>query len=204
VEPKWLEWARKVQALAQNGLTYTESQYDRERYHELRDVALEMLAAGAEADMRAVHDLFRETGYATPKVDVRGAVFRDGEVLLVREKADGGWTLPGGWADVWDRPSEAVEREVREESGYVAKARKLAACWDRALHGHTHSVMRIYKLFFICELVGGEAAESSETTGVGFFREGEWPPLSVARTTPWELTRLFEHLRHPDLPTDFD
>ena len=205
MEPKWLEWARKVQALAQNGLAYTESGYDRERYEALRELALEMLAAGSGAEMGLLRGLFaQEVGYATPKVDVRGAVFRGDEILLVRERQDGGWTLPGGWADVWDRPSEAVEREVWEESGFEVRAIKLVACWDRRLHGHPPTTWAIYKLFFLCELLGGEPARSLETTGVGFCAEGEWPELSLPRTTPWELERLFAHHRNPDLPAEFD
>jgi ADP-ribose pyrophosphatase YjhB (NUDIX family) len=209
VEPKWLAWARKLQALAQNGLTYTENPYDRERYEAIQETALEMLAAGAEADMDLLRGLYaEESGYATPKVDVRGVVFREGargaEVLLVRERVDGRWTLPGGWADVWDRPSEAVECEVREESGYQVQATKLLACWDRRLHGHPPSHLCIYKLFFRCELIGGAAAGSLETSEVGFFPEGDWPALSMARTTPWELERLFAHYRHPNWPPDFD
>lgn len=205
MEPKWLEWARRVQALAQNGLTYTDSAYDRDRYEHLREVAVEMLAAGAETDMAPIRELFsNEQGYATPKVDVRGVVFRGDEILLVRERADGGWTLPGGWADVWDVPSQAVEREVLEESGYRVRADKLLACWDRRLHGHPPTHLCIYKLFFRCELLGGEPVGSIETDGISFFPENGWPRLSLPRTTPWELTRLFEHHRHPDWPADFD
>ena len=205
MDPKWLEWARKIQAIAQNGLTYTESPYDRERYKALREVAFEILAEQSDADLPRIRELFEgETGYATPKVDVRGVIFRDGKILLVRERLDGRWTLPGGWADVWDTPSEAVEREVYEESGYRVRATKLLAVWDRRLHGHPPPLHNIYKLVFRCELLGGEATESLETMGVGFFGEDAWPELSLPRTTPWQLKRLFEHLRHPDWPTDFD
>jgi len=205
MEPKWLDWARRIQAIAQNGLAYSEGIYDRERYEELREIAFEMFAACSEADLAQVRALFQgESGYATPKVDVRGAVFADNRVLLVKERRDGKWTLPGGWADVWDTPSRAVEREVYEESGYRARAVKLLAVWDRSLHGHPPTPLRIYKLAFRCELLGGEPAKSSETEGTGFFAEDNLPELSLPRTTPSQLARLFEHLRHPEWPTDFD
>lgn len=205
MEPQWLEWARKVQALAQNGLAYTDSAYDRERYEELREVALEMLAAGSGAELAELRGLYAgETGYATPKVDVRGVVFREGQLLLVKERVDGQWTLPGGWADAWDTPSQAVEREVWEESGYRVRADKLLACWDRRLHGHPPTAFRIYKLFFRCALLGGAPTQSMETDEIGFFAEGEVPELSLPRTTPWEIARLFEHLRNPALPAEYD
>lgn len=204
-EPAWLAWARQVQAIAQNGLTYSENPFDRERYEALRELACKVLAAGSETDLTCVRTLFAgEVGYATPKVDVRGVVFREGRVLLVKERIDGRWALPGGWVDVGDTPSEAVEREVYEESGYRVRATKLLAVWDRRLHGHPPTLHHIYKLFFRCELLGGEATGSHEIEGVGWFAEEAWPELSLPRTTPWELKRLFEHLRHPEWPTDFD
>ena len=121
-----VNWAKKIAALARTGLHYSKNHYDSDRYEQLLDIAADMLADAADADkerVRAVLDL--DDGYITPKVDVRGAVFRDGKVLLVREAVDGMWTLPGGWADIGDAPSEAVEREIREESGYEARAVKL-------------------------------------------------------------------------------
>jgi len=145
-----------------------------------------------------------ESGYATPKVDVRGVVFRDDAILLVQERRDGQWTLPGGWADVNDSPAEATEREIWEESGYRARAVKLLACWDRNKHGHPPYGYHIYKLFFQCELLGGEPTESTETADVGWFREDEIPPLSLPRVTPAQIARFFEHYRHPEWPTDFD
>lgn len=205
MEPKWLEWARNIQALAQNGMHYTSSPFDKERYEAMREIALEMLAEQSEEDLAHIRDLFRnETGYATPKVDVRGVMFKDDKILLVKEHRDGKWTLPGGWADVFDQPGVAVEREIREESGYEAKAVKLLALWDRSLHGHPPSSYRIYKVFFLCELTGGAAKNSIETDEVAWFGEDELPELSIPRTTPSELLRFFEHLRHPDWPTDFD
>ena len=203
MDPKWLEWARTIQALAQNGLAYSEGPFDRERYEALREIAIEMLAMQADDDVARLRGLFREEkGYATPKVDVRGVVFADGKILLVQERRDMKWTLPGGWVDVFDRPSRAAEREVREESGYEVRATKLLALWDRSLHGHPPSLHAIYKAFFRCELLGGAPRRSIETADVGFFAEDALPELSLPRTTPSEIARMFEHLRHPDWPLD--
>ena len=207
-EPRWLVWAREVQAIAQIGLTFSRDPYDRERYERLRAIAAEIVAEHVGLDAGHLESLFAaETGYATPKVDVRGAVFRDGRILLVREAADGGrWTLPGGWADVNESPAECVVREVREESGFDVRVGKLAAVWDRARHAHLpHYVFHIWKLFFVCEIVGGEARTGTETSEVAFFAEQDVPgDLSVSRVLDWQLHRMFEHAREPALPTEFD
>ena len=150
-------------------------------------------------------DLFaREDGYATPKVDVRGAVFRDGRILLVRES--GLWTLPGGWADVEDTPAQAVERETREEAGYEVRATRLLMCLDRTRHPHVPPrPWRIYKLFFACELVSEERAPlGSETDAAEFFAADALPQLDLGRVTPGQIARLFEHAADPRLPVDFD
>jgi len=203
--PRWLAWAQQLQALAQTGLTYTQNPFERERYQAVREIAAQMLTAGCPADLSATRRLLdAEAGYATPKVDARGVVFRDEKVLLVQERMDGGWTLPGGWVDVNETPSGAVEREVQEESGYNVRAVKLLALYDRNKHGHTPYIFHIYKLFFLCELLGGMAADSRETSGARFFAEDELPPLSIARTTASELQRFFAHLRHSEWQTDFD
>jgi len=205
VDPKWLEWARGLQAIAQNGLLYAQDPFDRERYEAIREIAAEMMAAGSDEAPARIRDLFAgQVGYATPKVDVRGAVFRDDAILLVRERSNGLWTPPGGWADVNDSPSEAVVREVYEESGYRTRAVKLLALYDRNKHPHIPFPFHTYKLFFLCEVVGGAPTRSIETDGVGFFREGELPDLSLTHVTPGQIARLFEHHRHPDWPTDLD
>lgn len=202
-----LRWARELQAVAQAGLHYTESPYERERYERIAQVAAEMLAAHADLPMAEILKLnAAEVGYATPKVDVRGVVFRDRRILLVREIQDGGrWTLPGGWADVNEPPSAAVEREIREESGFETKAAKLLAVYDRETQGHRPPYPRtVFKLFFRCELTGGEARSSHETGGADFFAEDAIPQLSEARVLPKQIRRFFEHLRDPSLPADFD
>lgn len=151
--------------------------------------------------------LAAETGYTTPKIDVRGAVFdAAGRILLVRETADDGrWTLPGGWADVNQTPAQSVVREIVEESGYIARAVKLAAVWDRATQGHPPMVCSVVKLCFICALEGGAPSTSLETSGVGWFGETEIPAeLSLGRTLHAQLVRMFAHWREPGLPTEFD
>ncbi len=204
--PRWLDWCQRLQAIAQTGLTFARDPYDRERYEALREIAVEMLAAGSDAEPAVIRDLLAaETGYATPKVDVRAVVFRDDKLLLVRERSDGGWTLPGGWADVAASPAENVVREVREESGYEVRADRLLAVYDRSLHPHEPPFpFHIYKLFMLCTLVGGAAASTLETDDVGFFGEHELPELSLTRITRGQVLRMFEHHRQPGLPADFD
>jgi ADP-ribose pyrophosphatase YjhB (NUDIX family) len=184
MEPKWLEWAQRIQAISQIGLTYAKDPFDLERYAALRDLAMEIVAHQSDTDMMHITDLFAEQqGYATPKVDVRGVVFHEGGLLLVKERQDGGWTLPGGWADVSDSPTQAVEKEIREESGYEARAIKLLAVYDRIKQGHPAQFFNVYKLFIRCELTGGAAAESIETDGVGFF-PGTRVPAALAQPRP--------------------
>lgn len=202
---QWLEWAKKLQAIAQNGLTYTQGPFDLERYKSIQTIASEMMATYSQVEPSYVLDLFaRDVGYATPKVDVRGAVFRDNTVLLVKERSDGCWTLPGGWADVGDSPSKVVEREVYEESGYLTRAVKLLAVYDRDKQGHPPLPHAVYKLFFLCELIGGSPSPSIETDEVAFFAEGEIPQLSLTRVLPTQIARVFQHYRQSDWPTDFD
>ena len=204
-KPQWLAWARRLQATAQTGLTYARDPFDIERYESIRSIAAEMMAFGSGEPVATFVKIFRlDGGYATPKVDVRAVAFRDAKLLLVKEREDGCWTLPGGWADVGDSPSAAVVREVREESGYSVKVTKLLALLDRDLHGHPPIPYHAYKLFFLCDLLGGEPTVGIETEAVGFFAEHEIPPLSLTRVTPAEVSNLFDHLRSPDLPTQFD
>ncbi|HOW98953.1 MAG TPA: NUDIX hydrolase N-terminal domain-containing protein [Kiritimatiellia bacterium] len=205
-EPRWLLWARELQALAQNGLHYATGDFDRQRYEAVQRIAAEMFAVQSGADTRRILDLFRqEIGHATPKVDMRGAVFRDGRILLVREKRDQLWTLPGGWADPNELPTEAIEREIREEAGYRTRAVKLAAVYDRCRQGAIPPYpYHVYKIFFVCELIDGSPVENIETDAAEFFAEGEIPALSIPRVNPRQIACLFQHHRNPGLPADFD
>ena len=203
----WLEWGQALQSIAQNGLAYCKNPFDIERYHEIQRIAAEMIAAHSGGiEPETILGLFElEEGYATPKVDVRGAVFRDGKIMLVRELLDEGrWTLPGGWADAGDTPGEAVEREIHEESGFEARAVKLAMVYERHRRGHPRIYFAVYKLFFLWEITGGAPASSLETRGVEFFAEDNLPELSIGRVTAEEIHTLFEHFRDPRLPTEFD
>ena len=203
--PRWLDWAQRLQAIAQSGITYSTNQYDLERYEALREIAAEMMAAGFASDIGPIREMLAaQSGYATPKVDMRAAVFRDDRILLVQERADGAWSLPGGWADIGEAPSVAIEREVREESGYQVRARKLLAAWDRNRHAHPPFPFHAYKLFFQCELLGGEPAVSYEISGVDWFAEDRLPTLSTLRVTAGQIRRCFEHYRNPDWTADFD
>src|SRR5215469_8609826 len=205
MRPAWLQWARRLNALAQTGLTFAENPYDIERYTAIRTIAAEMIAHKAGLDADRVLSLFvSDAGYATPKVDVRGVVFQGGKILLVQERSDGLWTLPGGWADVGDSPADAVVREVREEAGFETRATKLLALLDRNRHGHPPHLNHIYKVFIRCEIIGGSPTTSHEIQSVGFFGEDEIPDLSRTRIMPSQIARMFEHYRQPDLPADFD
>lgn len=205
IDPQWLTWVKQLQALAQTGLTYSKDVYDIERYHALSALAAEIAAQHTDAPLEMIRDLFTaEVGHATPKVDVRAAVFRNATILLVRERSDGLWTLPGGWADVGESPSIAAVRETAEESGYQTRAVKLLALYDRDKHGHPPHPFHIYKLIFQCELLGGAPTESGETDAVDFFAEDQLPPLSTSRVTAAQIARFFDHYRNPHWPTDFD
>lgn len=197
--------ARRLHALARTGMHFCASEYDRERYAEIERIAAELLAGPEPADREALLALWRhERGYVTPKVEVRGALFHEGRVLLVREAADGRWTLPGGWADVNESPSQAVEKEIEQESGFRARAVKLAALYDRSRHGHGPSLHHGWKAFFLCEVTGGAARGSYETDAVGFFDPAELPAMSLGRSTPAQVLRMQEHWRDRALATDFD
>jgi ADP-ribose pyrophosphatase YjhB (NUDIX family) len=202
----WLNWSRKLQSLAQDGLAFTTNPFDKERYHEIQVIAAEIIAANSSFPTEKVQSIFTaEDGYATPKVDVRGAVFMDGKILLVREMLDGGrWTVPGGWADPGEAPGEAVAREVWEETGYQVRVVKIAAVYDRDRHGHPAYFFTIYKLFFICELLGGEPVSSIETGESRFSSVNDLPELSIGRVTTEEILMLFRHHVKPEIPTEYD
>ena len=207
-EPDWMSWMREIQAIAQSGLHFTPNPYDRERYELLRALAARIASAHSGTPPDRFEQLFADqTGYATPKVDTRGAAFdAQGRILLVRETIDNDrWTLPGGWADVNLTPVENITKEMREESGYDTRVRKLAAVWDRTRQGHPPDGFSCYKMFFLCDIVGGDAAHSLETSGVGWFSEDELPhDISLSRVLPHQLKRMFEHWRRPELATDFE
>jgi ADP-ribose pyrophosphatase YjhB (NUDIX family) len=203
--PRWLAWAREIQALAQTGDHYAANDYQRERYHRLMEIAAEIISEHTDLETTTLMEIFAaQGGYATPKVDVRAAAFRDGKLLLVRERSDGGWTMPGGWADVGDAPAESAEREAWEEAGFRVKVRKLVGVYD-ANRFEPLEIMHAYKLVFLCEVIEGEATPSSETSEVAFFAEEELPaPLSEQRTHPRHIRDAFLALSDPDRLAVFD
>lgn len=204
-KPQWLRWARMLQEIAQTGLAYVKDPYDAERYVQIREIAAEMLMHGTEEEIVVIRGLLEgSVGYATPKVDVRGVVFEGETVLLVRERSEGLWSLPGGWANPDESPSESVTREIQEESGYLTRPTRLLALLDRDRHGHPPHLFSIYKLFFACERIGGAMKESNETDGVAFFPLDTLPPLSLGRVTEAEIADLFALHCNPSSLTAFD
>lgn len=205
MDPDWLRWVKRLQAIAQDGLTYARDGYDLGRYEQLREIAAEILAAHSTGDLEEARELLHlESGPATPKVDVRAAVFRGGEILLVKEPDNSGWSVPGGWADVGETASESAVREVREESGYLVRSVRLISAYDRDRQGHTPLPYHVYRLVFLCEVLDESPAQDVEASEVGFFGERDLPHLSLSRVTHAQIRRFFEHHRRPDLPTDFD
>lgn len=208
-QPDWLGWVARLQAIAQAGLELSEGVYDRERYLALRVLATEIAAAhlelGSPAERLALDELLAgDGGYPTPKVDVRALVRRSGEVLLVRERADGRWALPGGWADVGWSPAAMVEREVVEESGFRVRARRLLALWDRSRHNPDPFPHSVYKVAVACDLLGGSARPSIETLDAAWFAPDALPELSTGRITAAQIGRLVLLDDHPELPPDLD
>jgi len=202
--PDLLRWARQLFSISQSGLTYCLNEYDLERYHQLQEMATEILASHSELSKEAIKQSFSmQSGYATPKIDVRGAVIQDGKILLIQEQADGRWAMPGGWADIGDFPAKTVEREVFEESGYIVRVDKVIAVID-ANHVAPLEFYHAYKLIFQCSILGGQPQTSHETLAVDFFDIKELPPLSRSRTTRAMLDEVYAHYLDPSRPTAFD
>jgi ADP-ribose pyrophosphatase YjhB (NUDIX family) len=202
--PAWLAWAREIFSLSQSGLTYSGNPYDVERYRRLQELTAEIIAGQAEVSKEAVLDSFSmQAGYITPKVDVRGAVLRDGKILLIQERADGMWAMPGGWADLGNSPASVAEREVWEESGFRVKAEKVVAVLD-ANRIEPMEFYHAYKIIFLCRLLEGEPRASYETLAVDFFDPNHLPPLSRYRTNEEMIREVFAHVEDPHRPTAFD
>ncbi|KYD00187.1 NUDIX hydrolase [Heyndrickxia sporothermodurans] len=205
MEPKWLEWAKQLQAIAQAGLTYSNDIYDKERFELIRKISIEILSNQTNMDTTFIKDLFaNETGYQTPKVDIRAVVFKDRKILMVKEKTDNKWALPGGWADIGLSPSEVAVKEVKEESGYDVKAVKLLGIQDKKCHPHPPSLYHVYKIFIQCEIIGGKSLEGIETSDVSFFSENELPELSEARNTKSQIEMAIRIANRSDEPIYFD
>ena len=202
--PQWLNWAREIQAISQTGLHFAENDYQTQRFQRLSEISAEIFGNYANLDSTDLVEIFDDQiGYATPRVDVRGAAFQDGNLLLVRERIDGDWTMPGGWADIGDIPSAAVEREVFEEAGFEVEARKVIGIYDANRTGPLE-IFHAFKIVFLCEIISGEPRPSFETSEVAFFSQGEIPQvLSGERTRQRHIHDAFVALSE-DRPTIFD
>lgn len=200
-----MDWAKRIQALSQSGLAFSKDNYDIERYEELRKISVEIMAEHTDLELHKIEGLFtNETGYQTPKVDVRGVVFKEEQLLMVKENLDNRWALPGGFCDIGLSPSENVVKEIKEESGYDVIPVKLLALLDKNKHPHPPEPYHYYKIFIMCEIIGGEPAIGSETNQVKFFSKNNLPPLSLNRNTESQIAMMFEFLKNPDRETIVD
>jgi ADP-ribose pyrophosphatase YjhB (NUDIX family) len=202
---KWLGWAREIQQLSQTGLAFAITDYEKQRYLRLTEIVAEILDHHTLLEKEAAHKILMEQpGYATPKVDIWAAVIKEGKILLVHERSDNKWSMPGGWADVGDVPSEVAIRETKEESGYDVKPVKVIGVFDANRSGRQLEFFHAFKIVFLCELLGGEAATSDETQDVGFFNFDDLPPLSPNRTNENHITQIIAHLKNSATPVYFD
>ena len=202
---KWLDFAIRIQSIAQAGLQYGKDPYDKERYEELRRIAAEMIAEKTDISVEKVYGLFcNETGYQTPKVDTRAAVFVDDKILLVHEN-NGTWSLPGRWCDVDQSIASNTEKEVKEEAGFTVKAEKLIAVQDWRKHNVTNYAYGVVKAFVMCRYESGNFEENIETTEIAFFGKDELPDhLAVEKCTKEQILMCFEAYENPEMPTLFD
>ncbi len=205
MEPRWLEYVKRVEAISRIGLTNCRNPYDIERYEELRSISMLLMEAYTGEELERIEELFAsDPGYKTPKVEVRGVVFKDGKILMVKELADNKWSIPGGYCEVGYSISENVVREIGEESGFKAKPIKLLAVFDRNKHVHPPSPYHVYKVFIYCEIIGETPIRGLETDGVGFFGMEDLPELSVNRILREQIEIMFEFMRDPDKAPLFD
>ena len=204
---KTLDIAKELAAIGQTGAHFAKDHYDIERYQRISQLAAFLLAGCSDVPADEIHAWSKEEfGYATPKVDVRAFITDGDRVLLVREDMDEGrWTLPGGWADVNESPSESVIREVEEESGYIVRVLRLLAVLDRERQGHVPPFpYHVYKVFFHCEIVGGAPRATAESSESAFFAKDALPPLSVSRVLPKQIQALFDAIQSGHKEAQYD
>jgi ADP-ribose pyrophosphatase YjhB (NUDIX family) len=207
MEPQWLAYAKRLQAIASTGLHFSRDQFDQERYEEIATIANEMLATLGTVPIERIEGLISEfaQGYATPKVDVRGALIEGDAILLVRERSDGLWTLPGGFADVGRSAARNVEKEMHEEAGLHVSARRLYCVRHKAGASYPPDVRDFYKMFFLCSRLDDSPPQPGpETIEVRFFPLGDLPPLSTARVIEADIEAAFSFTAEPQRPTVFD
>jgi ADP-ribose pyrophosphatase YjhB (NUDIX family) len=204
-EPMWLLWAKKLASIAQSGLTYSENRYDLERYHQVQNLSIEILSRYTEVDTKKIRDLFaNENGYLTPKIDVRAAIFRDETLLLVREKIDGLWALPGGWADIDTSLRQTLEKESQEEAGADIRPRRIIAVLDRRNHNQPPFPYGVYKIFVECDYISGKFEDNIETDEIGWYTPENLPPLSTGRNTREQIEMCFTARQKKFHETIFD
>jgi ADP-ribose pyrophosphatase YjhB (NUDIX family) len=202
---KWLQWTSELQSIAQAGLTYSTDRYDLDRYEKIRNIVVEILHEYTEIDHKKIRELFAsETGYQTPKVDIRASVFKNNKILMIKEKADGAWALPGGWADVNSSVSESAIRECSEEAGAIVMPKRIIAIHLANKHNKPDFPFTIYKIFVECELVENCFKENTETLDAQFFEAEMLPELSFERNTPDQIKMCFEAKKCEVFETIFD
>ncbi len=189
-----LNLAKRVQAVAENGLHYSESDWDQDRYKDLQEIAMTMLSLITDQSLDIIKTATPELhGYRTPKIDVRCVVFNEhNEILMVKERVDSRWSLPGGWCDVGYTPVEVAEKEAFEEAGIRVKAGRLLAIFDKKSHDHPQDLYYVYKIFIECIPENFEISTGMETLDVGFFKQAELPELSTPRNTAGQIHKMFD------------
>jgi ADP-ribose pyrophosphatase YjhB (NUDIX family) len=199
-----LEQIKKIKSIADIGLLYHQTEYDRERYEQLQSIALTLLNEFTRTPIEQLEMQFpTPTDYPTAKVDIRGVLLRnDGKLLLVRESADGKWSLPGGWADVGMSPTESVVKEFKEETGLDVTPERLLAVFDKRKHKHPSMPFYVYKLVFLCTSNAFETAKGFDILDVDYFDPDHLPPLSENRILPDQIRLVLEKIRNND-PTTF-
>ncbi len=203
--PKWLTWAKQLQAIAQQGLEYSKDPYDIERFKMIRELSVEIMSDYTDIKEEKIRDLFcNEEGYQTPKVDVRGVIIKDDHILLVKETIDGKWSLPGGWAEFDLSVKENVIKEVKEEAGLEVKPERIIAVQDRKYHNKSVSAYGIYKIFVLCSEIGGVFEPNSETEASGYFELDALPPLSEGRNTKEQIKMCMDAAKDDGFMTVFD
>lgn len=201
---KWLAWAIELQSLAQAGLTYGKDIYDKERYKRIRELAAEMLSCKTDIPVEKVKHLFcNETGYQTPKLDTRAAVFEHEKILLVKENS-GKWSLPGGWVDVNVSVKENTVKEVKEEAGLDVTADRIIAVQDRNKHNLPVYAYGVCKIFVLCSIIGGKFEKNIETTEFCYFGKNELPELATEKNTKEQVEMCFNAYYDPNWITEFD
>ena len=204
-----LSIAKRLQSIAQAGIFYSQDRpFDLERYEEISELSVQLLGNLTDEPIEKIGNLFTQErdGYQTPKVDIRAVIFNEsGEILMVKEKVDGYWALPGGWADVGYTPAEVAVKEVREETGLEVITVRLLAVMDKKNHPHPPEGWYVYKIFILCKKMGGNIlSDTIETSDIQYFSLKSLPPLSEPRNVYQQIKLMFEYRDNVDKEVYFD